>query len=896
VRAVANRHGLPKIYRRDGGTLTGPSQRLPEEIAKDFLTANRSLFALEATDSDRLRLAVRDVTPSATFLSFNQTVDGIDVYNGHVKFTLGKRGEVVQAGAGDVIPGLRLTTVPRLSAEEAVRIAMQSAGATVPTALPPAAGRGSGVAFANPQGRDFSPITAELSVFPMDAETARLAYRIFVEAGELAWYEVLIDAENGSLLFRQNLYSFAGQARVWTQSPTAPAERETVTLPDEWLAPGTQVTLGNNADAYLDTNADNRADTLTNEAIKDGRAFSESQSFDFPFADGLSGEDPRKYQAAAVTNLFYLINKAHDYYYSLGFTEAAGNFQTDNFGRGGRDKDPVIGQAQYGGFTNNASFATPSDGLSPRMRMGIFTRSTTTRTDDLDSAVDGHVVLHEYGHGVSNRLVGGGTGTSCLSGRIQGGAMGEGWSDYFAISYYDNPAFGMYTAQNSIQGIRRQNYEGYTFTYEDVGNLSIGSQSLGYEVHADGEIWAATLWDLRKALGKEVTDRLVVAGLKATPCRPSMIDARDAILTADQATNDGANRAAIWQVFSRHGMGYSAKGTDGTRATGTTYDAAYDIPPDWGGAPNPAITSAPLTVTGSMGVDYSYEIKATNPNEGALAFDLVSGPKGMLVDRSTGAVRWMPGFVGQRVKIAVADGRGGKVIHGYHLPVSTLIPTGAPTTIGGDVRTTGYATFDVPEGMQILQVTLRNGQGDPDLFVFDPINALQSSTRSSVNETLTFESPRAGRWRVEVDGLTRYADVTLKAEVGFPALLTAGDSVEGLSGVEGSELLFRIPVPVGATSFEVSTSGGIGDVDIYLRKGRPALCQLTGVSTACRYDKSSLEDGNGESIVIENPEAADWYLVVSGYRGFSGVTLKTTAAVPATLEGVAASPSAVKRP
>jgi len=197
--------------------------------------------------------------------------------------------------------------------------------------------------------------------------------------------------------------------------------------------------------------------------------------------------------------------------------------------------------------------------------------------------------------------------------------------------------------------------------------------------------------------------------------------------------------------------------------------------------------------------------------------------------------------------------------------------------------------------MQILQVTLRNGVGDPDLFVFDPIGALQASTRSSVNETLTFESPRAGRWRIEVDGITRYADVTLTAEVGFPALLTAGDSVEGLSGVVGSETLFRIPVPAGATSLEVATSGGTGDVDIYLRKGKPALCQA-GANTACRYDKSSFEDGNTESIVIENPEATDWYLSVSGYLDFSGVALKTTVAVPTKLEGVAASPSAVKRP
>src|SRR4029078_600009 len=125
--------------------------------------------------------------------------------------------------------------------------------------------------------------------------------------------------------------------------------------------------------------------------------------------------------------------------------------------------------------------------------------------------------------------------------------------------------------QNMVRGIRRQSYEGYTFTYEDVGNT-------GYEVHKDGEIWTAALWDLRKALGKDITDRLVVDGLKATPCNPSMTDARDAILSADQAADRGANCSAIWTVFARHGLGFSALGVDGTQLSGTRYDAAYDLP------------------------------------------------------------------------------------------------------------------------------------------------------------------------------------------------------------------------------------------------------------------------------------------------------------------------------
>src|SRR5262249_40579199 len=154
--------------------------------------------------------------------------------------------------------------------------------------------------------------------------------------------------------------------------------------------------------------------------------------------------------------------------------------------------------------------------------------------------------------------------------KIQSGALSEGWSDYWAISFYNNPVNGAYIEQDPTEGIRRQSYERYTFTYEDIGNE-------GYEVHNDGEIWTAALWELRKFLGKAVTDRLVMDGLKATPCHPSMTDARDAILSADQATNSGANRAVIWTVFARHGLGFSALGVDGTLSSGTRYDASYDV-------------------------------------------------------------------------------------------------------------------------------------------------------------------------------------------------------------------------------------------------------------------------------------------------------------------------------
>jgi hypothetical protein len=78
----------------------------------------------------------------------------------------------------------------------------------------------------------------------------------------------------------------------------------------------------------------------------------------------------------------------------------------------------------------------------------------TSPTPDRDSSIDGDVVFHEYGHGISNRLIG--NGSTALSG-TQSGAMGEGWSDYWAITINNDGAVGEYVTNNPA-GIRRAAY------------------------------------------------------------------------------------------------------------------------------------------------------------------------------------------------------------------------------------------------------------------------------------------------------------------------------------------------------------------------------------------------------------------------------------------------------
>ncbi|KXN65269.1 peptidase M36, partial [Conidiobolus coronatus NRRL 28638] len=146
--------------------------------------------------------------------------------------------------------------------------------------------------------------------------------------------------------------------------------------------------------------------------------------FDFPID---FTKEPSTYKNAAVSQLFYTANSLHDIYYAHGFNEVSGNFQQNNFGKGGKQGDAVLAAAQDGGGVNNAHFGTPPDGQQPRMQMYVWTTTTPNRDGDFDNSI----ITHEYTHGLSTRLTGGPANSNCLNGKESVG-MGEGWGDAMA--------------------------------------------------------------------------------------------------------------------------------------------------------------------------------------------------------------------------------------------------------------------------------------------------------------------------------------------------------------------------------------------------------------------------------------------------------------------------------
>ncbi|MFQ5543989.1 MAG: M36 family metallopeptidase, partial [Nitrospiria bacterium] len=307
-------------------------------------------------------------------------------------------------------------------------------------------------------------------------------------------YRTLVDIQNGQILYcrqlnlsitaRGNVYHVdGGSNRQMTDFPKPVASYGLPVpndlpagFPEPWVE--TSQSLGNNTHAHLGASGDPVFGTNQNGVM----TFNPSNA---------SGNDQK------VLNIFYYNCFMHDYFYLLGFREADGNFQHDNFGRGGRAFDRVDARAHSGTVFGTANMSTRNDGLNPVMNMGLV--SSTNR----HTAMDSSVVFHEFMHGVTNRLVGGPANTRALE-APQSGGMGEGWSDYIPCTINNTTVVGDWVV-NRTGGIRGFPYD--TNFPDHFGNLGSGRYS---EVHNIGEIWAAALLEMNRNIGAVLGVQLVV--------------------------------------------------------------------------------------------------------------------------------------------------------------------------------------------------------------------------------------------------------------------------------------------------------------------------------------------------------------------------------------------------
>lgn len=752
-------------------------------IIQNFLNDQKTELGLEASDIQDWIIYDSHTSKQsgADYVYIRQLHQGIEVFNGVANFAI-KEGKVLHMGnqLEAKLSSRANSTTASINPMQAVEKAAQQLNLTMTEPLKALEPISSKEFVFNKAGISLENITVKLVYQPGPEGELFLAWNINIyEKGAQHWWDLRLDASTGQIIekddwvvkcqFPDNAFGNCNNplhhhTAAPTNAPLPTVSNANTAVPEQYRvfaypaespnhgsrtlevnpydslaspygwhdingAAGAEYTItrGNNAHAYEDRN-DNNAPGYS----PDGTA---ALNFDFPLN---LNQAPTAYEDVSITNLFYWNNLVHDIWYHYGFDEASGNFQENNYGRGGADSDYVYAEAQDGGGTNNANFGTPTDGGNPRMQMYLWTGgggaanlltvnspaivagpySSTEATfgpgvpatpitadlvlgidgttpdvndgcetftnpaaingkiavayrgncnftvkvanaqaagalaviiinnvagatinmggtdpsitipsimiSDVDGAAliaematatvngtivnntgnfdkdgdfDNGIIAHEYGHGISIRLTGGGNNSSCLNNAEQ---MGEGWSDFFGLMMTIEPGdvatdvrgIGTFAIGEPTNGggIRNAPYTTNMavnpFTYDDVNNTANVSQP-----HGIGFVWCTMLWDLNWALinqygydsdlytgtgGNNMCMQLVIEGCKLQSCNPGFVDGRDAILAADQLLYGGANQCLIWSVFANRGLGASAD--QGSSNSRTDQVEAFDIP------------------------------------------------------------------------------------------------------------------------------------------------------------------------------------------------------------------------------------------------------------------------------------------------------------------------------
>ncbi|MDX3310747.1 M36 family metallopeptidase [Streptomyces sp. ME08-AFT2] len=589
--------GAPAVLAERAGGETSDGDYIAR--AKEYLSSVSGAIGFAAGEPADFEAdpKVTSTSGGMRVVSLQQTLNGIEVWGMAPKVWLREDGTVDRV-VGDTasVPG-NVPTMPTVPVETALAAGVEKAAEPVTVEGPfgtdelPRLDVSTGFGRLSAQARNDQPMTFEAGAFDK-AIPARLVYFYMGDDVRLVWsfafsrangavqYHVLVEADDkaadvaapqvlllqdltnhviGGLVFRQNPvdtgFSLASFPLPLTDYPVEPPSTPLPGFPGSWTTrhDGHVATVGNNVRAV------------------DGKT---GKSFEIEVDQAGNGvfapvpETPDQ----LVTNIFFFCNLMHDYFVMLGFTEEHGNFQTVNFSGHGLGADPVVAQAHPNPVFGTANMSTPPDGMAAEMNMGLV--DLTGR----HTANDANVVFHEYTHGVTNRLVGGLHDAAGLR-ENQSRAMGEGWSDYFALTI---PNFSHEDEHTVVgdwviadpRGIRQRPYDDqYPGDFGKIGRLGAG---LDYtKIHNVGEIWCAALMEMTRRISSKLGSKergyrtawqAVVDGLKLTPKNPSFLTARDAILRALRDLRGKSFteaeypevRLAAWGSFARYGMGFDA--------------------------------------------------------------------------------------------------------------------------------------------------------------------------------------------------------------------------------------------------------------------------------------------------------------------------------------------------
>jgi hypothetical protein len=422
--------------------------------------------------------------------TFNQTIEGKPVYSSNVKVNLSKSGEILSLFDNSFPAEIINSTFP------------------------------DGARAGNFIHADITEHKLQEIYFPSENGLVA-ALQIQMGDKESNAYEIIIDA-NGNILQQKdlNIYFASGKDSI---------VKAGVFMPNPIVSAG--VVYG---PPYIDSNDQDVPELIAE--IKEMEMVVQFQNDTFrlesSFAKITEHSSPATIPAFTTipeflftrsqhqfedVNVFYHINHFQHYIRSLGFDNLA-NYQIhiDAHAHNGADQSSF------------SPFFTPH-----RLNFGI---------GGVDDGEDAHVIIHEYAHALSESAA-----PSSNSGSERQ-ALDEGLADYFAVSYSKsiNP--------HDWQKVFSWDGHNSFWTGRNAAVSRKYPQGLTSSIHTNGEIWSSTIMQIQGALGREITDILMLQTMYSFSANIKMSQAAQLFIQADELLYEGEHKNTLCYFFSERGL------------------------------------------------------------------------------------------------------------------------------------------------------------------------------------------------------------------------------------------------------------------------------------------------------------------------------------------------------
>lgn len=461
-----------------------------KSAADSFLQQSAGEYGFKSDLSDLKHVSTTD-TKAGSYVRYQQTVDGADLFYHQVTVTLDSAGTPLLI-TSDYVPNLTGSkSKGRLSANEA-----------------------EGKALGHNKVKKTKELVSRVFGYTVENGVAVPVYKVTaLDADTHSNWETFINADNGQIVKNKDLNQKAsGTGQVFLPNPIASA--------------GTKVGFADN------NNADSAALTGQLKTVTllglDGSGYLKG---DYVYAKQSSANS---YSATYTYNytrsskhfenvmVYYHIDSLQRYIQSLGFTNI-------------NNRQILV---NVNGTTADNSFYSPSN------------KQLTFGTGGVDDAEDAGIIAHEYGHSIQDNQVPG-FGSTLQGGAMGegfGDYLGAIWEDkLIAPSTYGNACVGEWDAMSYNSG-------GNPPCLRRLDNNKVMPGSWYGEVHEDGEIWSQGLYEMGKQLGVDTATKIILQSHFSLTSSSGFNAGAKAIKTADQLLNGGANAAVIDAIWAARGI------------------------------------------------------------------------------------------------------------------------------------------------------------------------------------------------------------------------------------------------------------------------------------------------------------------------------------------------------